>query len=114
MSSCEAAMEEGTLYGFQEKTCKWYSPHELYAVAEYMDRDPDLWVFRRFGILQIFNILSIQQRLTALEEKFQHRISSTPGLSCNDLLPDIQHTLKEYSMSYDFLPPLSPSFPPII
>lgn len=114
MSSREAAMEEGTLYRFQEKTSSLYSPHELYRVAEYMDQDPDLWVFRRFGILQIFNILSIQQRLTALEGEFQRRISSDPRLSCNNLIPDIQHTLKEYSTSHDLLPLLPPSLPSLI
>ncbi len=96
MGSCESAMEEGTRYESRDKTCSLYSSHELYKVAGYMNQDPDLWIFRRFGKLQILNILSIQQRLTSFEKDFEERISN-PLLNCDDLIPNIQHTLKEYS-----------------
>jgi hypothetical protein len=111
MSSRETAMEEGTLYEVDGKTCKiedksceFFGPSELYGVAEFLNRDSDLWVFRRFGRLHLFNILYIQQHLTKLESKLKNRLDQVSrgiNVDFDNLVPNIQNTLKEYGMSDD-------------
>jgi hypothetical protein len=66
-----------------------------------MSRESDLWVFRRFGTLHLFNILIIQQRLAKLELNLRLQISRGTDAEYGELLPNIQHTLKAYGKPGD-------------
>jgi hypothetical protein len=85
------------------------SHSELDYSAKWMYKDPDLWVFRRFGRLHLFNVLCLQRRLTELEERARrsmweneeegYQTLSEDQKVVQTLLPDIQRTLKDYGMS---------------
>jgi hypothetical protein len=85
------------------------SHSELDYSAKWMYKDPDLWVFRRFGRLHLFNVLCLQRRLTELEERVRrcmweneeegYQTLSDDQKVVQTLLPDIQRTLKDYGMS---------------
>jgi hypothetical protein len=96
MSSRERAMEEGISHEAKKGFSEPFDSHELHKVAKYLSRDSDLWVFRRFGTLHLFNILHIQQRLTSLECELTEELSNGTNANFSELIPNIQHTLKEY------------------
>lgn len=88
------------------------SPWELDLSAKWMSKDADLWVFRRFGRLHLFNVLCLHHRLTELEGKLRQFVweneeegyatSPEEQEAVQKLLPDIQRTLKDYGMSAPF------------
>jgi hypothetical protein len=68
-------------------------------VAQYLNQDPDLWVFRRFGKLHLFNILNLQQRLAELENTLETKIWNGEKTGFDELLPSIKVALKEYGIT---------------
>lgn len=103
-----AAIEEETLYGFKKKSPPPFSPYEHYGVAEFLNLDSDLWVFRRFGKLHLFNILCMQHRLAELEHQLEMQLSMEQERNLDTLLPKIRLALKEYGTSRDASPPRNP------
>ena len=71
-------------------------PADLSFVAQYLNQDPDLWVFRRFGKLHLFNILCLQQRLAELENTLETKICNNERTGFDELLSSIKVALKEY------------------
>jgi hypothetical protein len=98
MSSCEASKEESGLRSSHDKPSKIYPrpPADWGFVAQYLNQDPDLWVFRRFGKLHLFNILCLQQHLAELENTLETKIWNDETTGFDELLLDIKITLKEY------------------
>jgi hypothetical protein len=98
MSSRDASKEERVLRSSHDKPSKLYtrSPADWGFVAQYLNQDPDLWVFRRFGKLHLFNILYLQQRLAELENALETKIWNGETTGVDELLPDIKIALKEY------------------
>jgi hypothetical protein len=98
MSSRDASKEERVLRSSHDKPSKIYprSPADWGFVAQYLNHDPDLWVFRRFGKLHLFNILYLQQRLAELENSLETKIWNGETTGVDELLPDIKIALKEY------------------
>lgn len=43
---------------------------KLQDIARFMRQDADLWVFRRFELLHIVNVLALEERLSRLEQDF--------------------------------------------
>jgi hypothetical protein len=96
-----STMEEGNIYRLENKTSTVpdfdpRKPRELDLVAGYMNKDSDLWVFRRFGKLHLFNILYLQQRLAELENELERQIEDGKDEGFDKLYPSIQNALKEY------------------
>lgn len=56
-----------------------FSFSELDDVAKNLDVDPDLWVFRRFGKLHLFNLLRLQLDLVTLERKLEKHVQEQQG-----------------------------------
>ncbi|KAH8768543.1 hypothetical protein BGZ57DRAFT_929822 [Hyaloscypha finlandica] len=98
MSSRDVSKEEGGPHSSHDKPSKLYLRPEadLSFVAQYLNQDPDLWVFRRFGKLHLFNILCLQQRLAELENKLETKIWNGEKTGFDELLPSIKVALKEY------------------
>ena len=72
------------------------SSADLAFVAQYLNQDPDLWVFRRFGKLHLFNILCLQQRLAELENTLETKVWNDESTGVKSLLSDIKVAIKEY------------------
>ena len=98
MSSCEASKEERGLHSSHDKPSKLYPrpAADWGFVAQYLNQDPDLWVFRRFGKLHLFNILCLQQHLAELENALETKIRNDETTGLDELLLNIKITLKEY------------------
>jgi hypothetical protein len=98
MSSPDASKEERGVHSSHDEPSKLYlrPPADLTFVAQYLNKDPDLWVFRRFGKLHLFNILQLQQRLAQLENTLEMKIWNGDTTGFDELLPDIKVALKEY------------------
>jgi hypothetical protein len=96
-----STMEEGNIYRPKNRISTVPNfvprpPRDLDLVAGYMKKDPDLWVFRRFGKLHLFNLLYLQQRLTKLENELEKQIEGGEDEGFDKLYPSIQNALKEY------------------
>ncbi|KIM95567.1 hypothetical protein OIDMADRAFT_59361 [Oidiodendron maius Zn] len=98
MSSRDGSKEERGPLSSHDKPSKLQlrSPADMEFVAQYLNHDPDLWVFRRFGKLHLFNILCLQQRLAELENALETKIWNNETTGFKELLPDIKNALKEY------------------
>jgi hypothetical protein len=97
MSSRNVSNDERGLHSSYEKPSKLIRPPADWSfVAQYLNQDPDLWVFRRFGKLHLFNILFLQQRLTELENILETKIGKDETTGFDELLPEIKIALKEY------------------
>ncbi|KAN0103468.1 hypothetical protein V8E51_011781 [Hyaloscypha variabilis] len=94
----DAAKEERGRHSSHDKPSKLFlrPPADMSFVAQYMNQDPDLWVFRRFGKLHLFNILCLQQRLAELENTLETKIWNNETTGFDELLPDIKDALREY------------------
>lgn len=87
-----------------------FSFSELDDVAEHLDMDPDLWVFRRFGKLHLFNLLRLQLDLVTLERKLEkyvqeqqnpHKMSQNMShREKKKFFNSIHRALSEYGMSF--------------
>ena len=93
-------MEEGVSWKPTNGPPPAFGPFELNDVAEFLNIDSDLWVFRRFGKLHLFNVLCIQQRLVMSEQQLEMQLSGKEPRDFDNLLPSIQNDLKEYGMLY--------------
>jgi hypothetical protein len=111
MSSRDAPKEERGLHSSHDKPSKVLRRPEadLSFVAQYLNHDPDLWVFRRFGKLHLFNILCLQQRLAKLENTLETKIWNDEKTGFDELLPEIKVALKEYGTTAILLNNLAPS-----
>jgi hypothetical protein len=100
MNSRGDPKEERGLYSSHDKPSELFlrPAADLAFVAQYLNQDPDLWVFRRFGKLHVFNILCLQQRLAELENTLETKIWNDETAGFDELLSDIKVTLKEYGM----------------
>ncbi|KAF4633167.1 hypothetical protein G7Y89_g4959 [Cudoniella acicularis] len=98
MSSRDISKEERGLHSSHDKPSKLdlRSSADWSFVAQYLNQDPDLWVFRRFGKLHLFNILCLQQRLAELENTLETKIWNDKTTGFDELLLDIKIALKEY------------------
>ena len=103
MNSVEAAMEEGSLHMRHHKPPALFAASDLMGVTEFLNIDSDLWIFRRFGKLHLFNILCMQQNLALLEDQLDRQISFEEPTNFDQLLPTIKHALCEYGMPYENL-----------
>ena len=65
-------------------------------VASYLNEDSDLWVFRRFGKLHLFNILCLQQRLAELEHTLELKVWDNNVKGFETISSDIKIAVKEY------------------
>jgi hypothetical protein len=94
----DVAKEERGRHSSHDKPSKLFlrPPADMSFVAQYMNQDPDLWVFRRFGKLHLFNILCLQQRLAELENTLETKIYNNETTGFDELLPDIKDALREY------------------
>jgi hypothetical protein len=81
--------------------------HRLNSIAGFMTGDSDLWVTGRFERLHLINLLSIQVRLSNLEEEVnghvlyeQHLIGHEPHpkptRTSEEIFADLQITIKAY------------------
>ncbi|KAH8601494.1 hypothetical protein B0O99DRAFT_606757 [Bisporella sp. PMI_857] len=68
----------------------------LWSPAQALNTDPDLWVFRRFGQLHLFNLLHLQQRLTHLEQQLHRQVADAEPRDFKFLIQEIKQTLAEY------------------
>jgi hypothetical protein len=98
MSSRDVSKEERGPHSSHDKPPKFRlrPSADLSFVAQYLDQDPDLWIFRRFGKLHLFNILCLQQRLAELENTLETKIWNNETTGFDELLPAIKVALKEY------------------
>ncbi|RDL30850.1 Uncharacterized protein BP5553_10195 [Venustampulla echinocandica] len=105
MSSRNASKEERGLHSSHDKPSELFlrSAADWGFVAQYLNQDPDLWVFRRFGKLHLFNILCLQQRLAELENTLETKIWNDETGGLEELLPEIKIALKEYGTANDAL-----------
>ena len=117
MSSRDVSKEERGPLSSHDKPSKLQlrPPADLDFVAQYLNHDPDLWVFRRFGKLHLFNILCLQQRLAELENALETKIWNNETAGFKELLPDIKNALKEYGAAAISLnqPNSHPSLPSV-
>jgi hypothetical protein len=85
---------------------KLWRCRELLDIANTYSDDADLWVFRRFTTLHLFNILHLQRRLSQLEEQLL-QLKNNTWLASNSWIPEqeislykltteIRETLKAY------------------
>jgi hypothetical protein len=72
-----------------------YTNSKLREMAKLLDIDTDLWVFKRFQKLNLYNLLHLQHHLTQLESELSHRLDCS--LSIDELIPAIRRALYEYS-----------------
>jgi hypothetical protein len=83
--------------------------YQLNNIAGFMTGDSDLWVTGRFERLHLINLLSIQRRLSNLEEEINshvlyerymigHEPHPKPTRTSEEILTDLQSTIKEYSI----------------
>ena len=100
MNSRGDPKEERGLYSSHDKPSELFlrPAADLAFVAQYLNQDSDLWVFRRFGKLHLFNILCLQQRLAELENNLETKIWNDETAGFDELLSEIKVTLKEYGM----------------
>lgn len=105
MSSRDVSKEERDPHSPHNKPSKLIlrPPADLSFVAQYLNQDPDLWVFRRFGKLHLFNILCLQQRLAELENALETKIWNNETDGFDELLSDIKDGLTEYGMPAIYL-----------
>lgn len=94
----EAAMEEGTLFDSKPKAPGSFNVAELEAPARFLNLDPDLWVFRRFGKLHLLNILHLQQHLAKLEYQLEREKSNQVPRNLEKLMRKIKRAVAEYGM----------------
>ncbi|KAG0650289.1 hypothetical protein D0Z07_3186 [Hyphodiscus hymeniophilus] len=67
-----------------------------------MKEDSDLWVFRRFGQLHLFNLLHLQQHLAQLQYNLERQIGREHDGQSQDykeLVLDIKRSLAEYDQA---------------
>lgn len=80
---------------------------EFNNIAGFMTLDRDLWIASRYERLQLINLLSIQQRLSNLEQDINDVVKYERGLvtgevckppekSSTTLLIDLEKTIKAY------------------
>ena len=71
-------------------------------LADFMMLDSDLWIFRRFDRLHIFNIIYLQQHLADLERRLNEVVPKNgTGFDkdeLNLLMIDMGTTLQKYGM----------------
>jgi hypothetical protein len=83
---------------------------ELNRIAAFMTGDSDLWVTGRFEKLHLINLLSIQRRLSDLEEEINghvlyewhlsgHEPQPKPTRTSEEIFADLQVAIKAYSNS---------------
>jgi hypothetical protein len=98
MGPGETLKEERSIHPSQDRPSELFirSSADLAFVAQYLNQDPDLWVFRRFGKLHLFNILCLQQRLAELENNLEEKIWKDEKIGFESLLYDIKIAVKEY------------------
>jgi hypothetical protein len=81
--------------------------HRLNSIAGFMTGDSDLWVTGRFERLHLINLLSIQGRLSNLEEEINghvlyeqyligHEPHPKPIRTSEEIFADLQITIKAY------------------
>jgi hypothetical protein len=82
--------------------------YKLNSIADFMTGDSDLWVTGRFEKLHLINLLSIQGRLSNLEEEINGHVlyeqyligrdpHPEPTRTSEELFADLQATIKAYS-----------------
>jgi hypothetical protein len=87
---------------------------DLNSIAGFMTGDSDLWVTSRFERLHFINLLSIQRRLSSLEEEVNSHVlyeqylsgrgsQPKPTRTSEEILADLQSTTKAYSKSLPIL-----------
>ncbi|KAH8670116.1 hypothetical protein BGZ60DRAFT_527604 [Tricladium varicosporioides] len=109
MSSYDASKEERSICSSYDKPSPVIprSEADWSYVARYLNQDSDLWVFRRFGKLHLFNILCLQERLAELENILETKISKEETTGFEELLLNIKISLKEYGTAAISLNPLA-------
>jgi len=90
----------------EQPRAQLYRSRELLDIAALYSEDADLWVFRRFNTLHLFNILYLQRRLSQLEEKLLrlkdgewlagNAYKDEEEVSLHKLVVEIRETLKSY------------------
>lgn len=72
-------------------------------LAELMTLDSDLWIFRRFDRLSLFNILHLQQHLAELERRLDQAVPEKASKfnkhEFDLVMPEIESSLAKYGMS---------------
>ena len=98
MDSDEISKEERSILPALDKPSTLYprSEADFAIVAQYLNEDPDLWVFRRFGKLHLFNILLLQQRLAELEHALEKKVWDSERTGFETIVSDIKIAMKEY------------------
>ena len=98
MDSGESLKEEQIIDPSQDRPSEFIerSSADFTFVAQYLNQDPDLWVFRRFGKLHLFNILCLQQRLAKLENTLEEKVWKDETEGFESLWDDIKIAVKEY------------------
>jgi hypothetical protein len=87
---------------------------DLNSIAGFMTGDSDLWVTSRFERLHLINLLSIQRRLSGLEEEVNSHVlyeqylsgrgsHPKPTRTSEEILADLQGATKAYSKSLPIL-----------
>lgn len=71
-----------------------YMNSKLRRMVGVLDLDTDLWVFKRFRKLNLYNLLYLQRRLTQLEADLSDHLDKKLGI--DELMPTVQRTLNEY------------------
>jgi hypothetical protein len=82
--------------------------YKLNSIVDFMTGDSDLWVTGRFERLHLMNLLSIQGRLSNLEDEINghvlyeqyligHEPHPKPTRTSEELFADLQTTIKAYS-----------------
>jgi len=70
---------------------------ELASIVEFMRKDADHLVFRRFDRLNLYNLLYLQHKLAALDNQISIHEKEWNGPALAELLPELGPVMKAYS-----------------
>jgi hypothetical protein len=72
---------------------------DITKIVSFMREDQDHVVFKRFEKLNLYNLLSLQHRLTALEKEIASYEENDDPSHLAKLLPKLEPLMKSYSMT---------------
>ncbi len=74
---------------------------ELASIVEFMRKDADRLVFRRFERLNLYNLLFLQRKLASYDDQISNHEREWNGPALAALLPELEPLVKRYSNTQD-------------
>lgn len=74
---------------------------ELGSIVEFMRKDADRLVFRRFERLNLYNLLFLQRKLAEYDDQISTHEREWNGAALAALLPELEPLVKRYSNTHE-------------